>query len=144
MGKTALIFLSFQARAMDLILLIPISQIHPFLSPSLFTKTRSAHIKLCLTIGRGSATYKHFFGHNLFIGSASEKVSVFRAVMEVSNSIERHDDATNLWPLHLSSIHHALVSTNLASDPLPQNVKEAAAERRICDAFISSIFKCPK
>ena len=43
-------------------------------------KLWSAHVKLCLTISRGNAAYKRFFGHKSFIGSASDKVSILKAI----------------------------------------------------------------
>ena len=105
-------------------------------------------MKFCLSLGRGSPTFNSRSVCHLtsletsFLGSVADRLSIFEAVTNITMSrpnLENSDHRMMRWPLYLSSIHHALVTSNLISDPLPQNSEDAAPERFICDALISSI-----
>ncbi len=68
---------------------------------------------------------------------------MFRAVISVCESPQSDKPS---WPLYLPSIHHALITTSLISDPMPRTAKDAVAERFLCDMMLQSIadtFKNP-
>ncbi len=103
---------------------------------------RSSHIKLCLVIGRGRTGFKSSslcqvsLRTKSYLGTYANKLTVLKAVTSVCDN---HEHSRARWPLYLPPIHHALITTILLSDPPPRTVKDAAAERYICDKLLQSI-----
>ena len=67
------------------------------------------------------------------LGTPSERLSLFQNIAKATTG------SVTKWPLYLSPLHHAIVTGNLTSDPLPRAVKDASPEKFICEGFIESI-----
>jgi len=113
----------------------------PLLIFSLYSlwENRTAHIDLCLTIGRGHATFKENLNNSILSDSTLRSNIVKEVSSFCLNSEQDAESQTTGWPLSLSSPHHALILSNLTCQPIPDNSDEAAAEYFICNGFAESI-----
>lgn len=107
----------------------------------------AAHIKLSLTIGRGNAY--HDLGNSTssypnLLGSITDKLTIFKTFGFIAKRNSTCEQESNHYILYISSLHHALVASNLTTESLPTHMKEAVVERFLCDTFISSICACLK
>lgn len=110
--------------------------------------TRSSHIKLCLTLGRGQPDFEPRTVSHLYslkrspLGDANDRLTVFRAIAFI---VGRTDEAnrTSCWPLSLPSVHQALINASLTSDPITRsrNALRTSAERFLCDSVITAVAK---
>ena len=103
---------------------------------------RTSHVKLCQTIGRGQPAFDAKKVPVPNIRDWSGRLRVFHAVAASSakKTLLSKEMLTppERWPLCLPAAQHALVSSNLASEPIPAEA-DSAPERFIAQSFMSSI-----
>lgn len=102
---------------------------------SLERRLWSSHIKLCLTIARGQSAFvsRRKLANITVVNDAQLRLHFIKAVAKVCG---RPNDG---WPLYISPVHHALVSTSIVSEPCPSSLKEAEPERFIVKSLIKSV-----
>lgn len=103
---------------------------------------RSAHIKLCDTIGKGQSIYDK--SKEGLLGDSNQRLTIFRAVAASSKRKAPVDNASKStgvperWPLSLPPAQHALVVSSLTSNPI-QGQDDFSPELFITRSFMSSI-----
>eukprot|EP00814_Leptocylindrus_danicus_P000312 CAMPEP_0116025770 /NCGR_PEP_ID=MMETSP0321-20121206/13313_1 /TAXON_ID=163516 /ORGANISM="Leptocylindrus danicus var. danicus, Strain B650" /LENGTH=1027 /DNA_ID=CAMNT_0003498161 /DNA_START=237 /DNA_END=3321 /DNA_ORIENTATION=- len=102
---------------------------------SLERRLWSSHIKLCLTIARGQSGFvsRRKLANNASINDVQLRLHFIKAVTKACMG------SNDGWPLYIHPLHHALVSTNIVSEPCPSSLKEAEPERFIVKAFVKSV-----
>lgn len=97
----------------------------------------SAHTNLCCTLGRGSLLYSPRKRTKPILGDSKTRLAVFEAIPKACGTKE--------WPLHLSASHHALVASNLTTEPVTDGPNENnAPEEFVASAMIRSIARALK
>ena len=99
----------------------------------------TSHIKLCLSLARGQPS---FIPERLLDDSPildrDLRLEICRAL---SSDVKLTDSNLSLWPLGLPLIHHALISANISSEPVPLDPVYLSPERYILNGFIGSLEK---
>jgi hypothetical protein len=92
----------------------------------------SSHTNLCCTLGRGTLLYSSKKTTKPILGDAETRLAVFKEIPKVYGTKE--------WPLHLAASHHALVSSNLTSEPFDgEDAAKTAPEEFVANSMIRSI-----
>jgi hypothetical protein len=99
---------------------------------------------MCQTIGRGHPSNgTSQMSDRPVLGDPKQRLNVFHCVASAAaarKSSAEKDASTppTKWPLSLPATQHALISSNLVNEPIP-NEADATPERFIAHAFMSSI-----